>query len=441
MRASSMFSVAVRLNAAIDAASSLPRFGTCVSNIIEFRAERDIEEEEEEEDAAEPVDKKVKSTSVDIDQFINTAQRKFLRMTKSSEISGWAAVFDRDKTETVTVRDVITIDETTKNAEQLLFDKAPIKEGTYGDVQAQETKVDPSVRNARDYLYSEGHFTCSEALIAHVKDIWRREMYPQDGIRVVPYKINCYGPDGMFAEHKDTPDLNMVGTFLLGLGATKRNDEIPPHLIVGGETWKNPSLGHCCCFYTDVPHQVQTNGCYRATLSFKIYCDAGTTRQEIPDMLLSTAKSTFPKNEPLGLLMSHKYSMHSKALKGFDSVMFNIVQQCGLYERIELVPVVIFTQGSSNEDDSIHMDTMTSDVYRLTDADLAYLMDEPDAQDPQPFDQEIDFYRISKGFQWKFDHQEAVEYTGNESQSENLESIYLNMALVAWPIRDAERIE
>jgi hypothetical protein len=169
----------------------------------------------------------------------------------------------------------------TTNDIKALYDRAPVTEGTHG--AGLETRVDAAVRAARDYYFDRGHFSVSPAMLERVRAAWSKHMGgTAEAVMCVPYKINCYAPDGHFAEHRDTPDVNMIGTVLVGLGeqwpedtrarcAGSWNDQYececvrPVHLtaaVDGGEDvqWTKTSVGTVCCFYTDVPHRVKPHG-------------------------------------------------------------------------------------------------------------------------------------------------------------------------------------
>jgi hypothetical protein len=241
-----------------------------------------------------------------------------------------------------------------KGVAKLLFDNAPAV-GVYGDAVTLETKVDELVRKARDYYFDDpskpgtGHFTCNKEMIDEVAQSWCYQMYPgesaMDAIRVVPYKINCYGPDGMFAEHKDTPDLNLIGTVVLCLAEDGKNVANTPHLMAwaGKERFSMQSAANsACCFFTDVTHKVQATGNYRATLSFKVYLDKPDyARERLPELLLAEARKALPADCTVGFLLSHKYSHSSSALKGHDAMFHTVLEQCGLYKSIEVVPVLV----------------------------------------------------------------------------------------------------
>lgn len=93
------------------------------------------------------------------------------------------------------------------------FDNAP--QAGYGDVRAQETKVDLIVRDAHEITKDE--FEVESALLGKIVELWGKHFFPTR-VRAEPYKINVYGPGGHFKPHKDTPEKNLVGTFLVGLG-------------------------------------------------------------------------------------------------------------------------------------------------------------------------------------------------------------------------------
>ncbi|TFY77293.1 hypothetical protein EWM64_g6714, partial [Hericium alpestre] len=71
----------------------------------------------------------------------------------------------------------------------------------FGDIRAQETKVDSEVRNAREIPASQ--FTVESELLASIADCWTKDFLPS-AVRVEPYKIHLYGPGGHFKTHRDT---------------------------------------------------------------------------------------------------------------------------------------------------------------------------------------------------------------------------------------------
>jgi hypothetical protein len=334
---------------------------------------------------------------------------------------------------------------------KLLFDNAPAV-GVYGDAVTLETKVDESVRKARDYYFDDpsrpgtGHFTCDEELLEEVARKWCDNMYPGrdavDAIWVVPYKINCYGPDGMFAEHKDTPDVNLIGSVVLGLVQEGEDVKNTPHLIAwaGKELFsmRDTEINSACCFFTDVTHKVQATGNYRATLSFKVFLDKPEhARERLPELLLAEARKALPADRAVGFLLSHKYSHSSSALKGHDAMFHTVLEQCGLYKSIEVVPVLMTVEGVVG-DGGYQVTGVVSTVYRITDDDLlrCFHAPKPDwmrrsKKERLKGSEEIPFFVVAPGYTWDYRHVEGAEHTGNESRAEDLQSVYIHKAVIA----------
>jgi hypothetical protein len=151
------------------------------------------------------------------------------------------------------------------------------EESPYGDVATLSTQTDPSVRKARQIDFTEE--MVGPHLLEAVRDAWAVKMYPAK-VRVEPYKINLYPEDGMFKQHKDTPADQLIGTLLVGLGYSKKSDEVAgKHLKIYSEGTTNDwacDERQWCAFYSDVVHEVVpfAGSGIRGTLPFKIYaCD------------------------------------------------------------------------------------------------------------------------------------------------------------------------
>src|SRR6201996_3171229 len=89
----------------------------------------------------------------------------------------------------------------------------------YGDVAAQETKIDPEIRKAFEMKSSE--FSCNDSILEVLAREWSEHFIPRK-VRVESYKINIYPPGGHFKSHRDTPEKDLVGTFIVGLFETER---------------------------------------------------------------------------------------------------------------------------------------------------------------------------------------------------------------------------
>ena len=83
----------------------------------------------------------------------------------------------------------------------------------YGDVAAQETKIDPEIRKAFEMKSSE--FSCNDSILEVLAREWSKHFIPRK-VRVESYKIHIYPPGGHFKTHRDTPEKDLVGTFVIG---------------------------------------------------------------------------------------------------------------------------------------------------------------------------------------------------------------------------------
>ena len=92
----------------------------------------------------------------------------------------------------------------------------------YGDMQSFETKVDSEVRHAREIPASE--FEVQPKVLEKIQNLWGKHSLPRK-LRAQPYKIHLYGPGGHFKSHLDTPETDLFGTFLIGLGDTSSTSE------------------------------------------------------------------------------------------------------------------------------------------------------------------------------------------------------------------------
>jgi len=139
----------------------------------------------------------------------------------------------------------------------------------FGDVKNLTTKIDLSVRNARELTADQ--FDVDPSVCDELARAWSTCMFPRR-VKVVPYKINVYGPGGKFNNHLDTPQLGLVGTALVGL---HDSTDIGAGLSLnhGAFNWR-ANRGDLLLMYPDVPHEVlEVTSGYRATIAFKIMAD------------------------------------------------------------------------------------------------------------------------------------------------------------------------
>ncbi|KAJ6597276.1 hypothetical protein DFH09DRAFT_1134129 [Mycena vulgaris] len=343
----------------------------------------------------------------------------------------------------------------------------------YGDVKAQETKVDPAVRDAREIPASE--FSVAPELINRVQEIWGEASFFPTHVRAEPYKIHLYGPGGKFKAHRDTPETDLVGTFLLGLGDTSKTVEDAWYgafeIKSNGTRWARHTahLGSWVAFYPDVDHAVrEIKTGHRAVIAFKIFRQHLETaevpadeklRGEIKDVLMQL-------QNPYGILLQHHYSAGTAELNGFDAALHAAADETG---DVKLLPVLIRWTASLYEDYGYggvgSKAKCNADVFPMTethvDAVLTHIRaggDEPSGSSKSKLfvdlkgtnaewisshsTESIPFY--SPGFSgtsiaWREDIQDAIEHTGNESRPHEEDSIYLSYAVVVLPKRGTKR--
>jgi hypothetical protein len=110
----------------------------------------------------------------------------------------------------------------------------------YGDVHEQVTRVNEEVRSAREITTE--HFCVETKVIREVERLWAKHFLPGN-VRAEPYKIQLYN-QGHFKAHRDTPEENLVGTFLLGLGEDYLRWMGPKgSLVVDGQNTRPAELG------------------------------------------------------------------------------------------------------------------------------------------------------------------------------------------------------
>lgn len=307
---------------------------------------------------------------------------------------------------------------------------------SFGDQMNLKTVVDENVRKGRDI--DSASFQVSDEIIKYVEDTWNSHFYPSN-VKAVPYKINLYQKGDKFIGHKDTPDKNLVGTFLLGL-SHEESDSLkvltrPNASHNQYDIWEDSRIGTWCAFHADVPHEVEHNeDCIRATMSFKIYTtqnvyEISKLSEQYADEYLR--KNPMPKSsvndETIGIILSHDYSVNTTTLKGVDNLWYHVATKISK-TPVELIPVVLKTSMYWYRD-SEPAPSVSMNVYPLTTQHLLYLNGE-DVPKPAEYP-EIKFYKLSyDGYQWSCETESYIEYTGNESQPQSEDSLYIHRALI-----------
>jgi hypothetical protein len=301
-------------------------------------------------------------------------------------------------------------------------------DASYGNLANMTTDIDHNVRMARDI--SADHFEISQEFCEELAKIWKKDFEWNGQIIVRPYKINIYTSGGLFKEHKDTPSKNLIGTFLVGLGDTSNPGRLAfPDIH---RSWDSAKLGNYCAFYTDVSHQVKKLDIgIRANLSFKVYAsesiDMNGSSYLLPHLLpfidIWKNSSLNKYDKPFGILLTHDYSLTADHFKGNDRAYYDFFNSLG--KQIDVLPVIIRIDGNWDEDDG----SCKTGVYPLLESSIDYLIGKTDIQPIHPYT-DLKFYGAPSGYQWKENYTPYCEYTGNECQPAEIDSLYLHRALI-----------
>jgi len=313
-----------------------------------------------------------------------------------------------------------------KEVVQCLWTKAP--SSGYGDMKEMETKFDTSVRNAKELLWEKG-VTAEKIMIQKISELWSDHMSPKD-VRVEPYKMNIYGPGGHFQEHRDTPEKDLVGTFLVGLGDTSDScltvDKV--------HHWRSKA-GSWCAFYPDVGHKIDMiNSGYRATLAFKVFSDKPeaipnnyNVRRIVDEMLSQWER-------PYGFILHHKYSLADVTLKGCDCTLQSLLSVVP-GTRLRLVPVVVKYKANKPYEEKTESYTgvypiLAETVLHCENGKKAVRLDVLDPDIQALCGSDTPFFEMEQILKWKHEETSAVAYTGNNSENGSVNSVYIAKALL-----------
>jgi mRNA-degrading endonuclease YafQ of YafQ-DinJ toxin-antitoxin module len=291
-----------------------------------------------------------------------------------------------------------------------LYDNHAVQ-GTYGDMTTCTTKVDPTIRSARDIL----DFQVKDECIRVLKGEWDKHMYPSCA-SVVPYKLHLYGPKDHFAPHKDTPETGLIGTIVLSIDHT--ND------FEGGElSFDNMKVSFrgwdskCVMFFPDLVHEVKPvkkGYCARAT--FKVFAsNPPQSKVSFDEAALSFAKNLFEgyETQDFGVLFGFQYSNDAQVLKGNDQRVYEILMHL-FPQNSHLIPVKV----------NMNMEEEHAHVYDISDSALE--------KEESIFERTIVFGDMNEGVTWKDEHDPGAEHAGNSAREESRDSIYVHMAFIHY---------
>ena len=277
----------------------------------------------------------------------------------------------------------------------------------------------------------------------------------------MPYKIHIYGPEGQFKPHKDTPEKNLVGTFLVGLGDTTKPGN---HLVLNGSKSYGSHANYWVAFYPDIPHEVtRIESGYRAVIAFKIFrrdnapetSSTGVHEADIgaPEALASNdfnvdlqvaVESVLADlcsiGKPFAFHLTHLYNKSLIEPVGFDNILFLTAMKQRV-THVRLLPVLCNRRYSSGEEIEGGV-LVQSSVYPFTDDHMDFLLGDEGALERESVQwlkglEGIPFWSLKEdwraGVMWNEDYDEGAEYTGNESRASDEYSVYLTWAMIVFP--------
>jgi hypothetical protein len=318
--------------------------------------------------------------------------------------------------------------------------------GTFGDLAAMETRVDPLVRSGRELPASR--FAVTPDLSAWVERTWAEHFQPAR-VRVEPYKINIYGPGDRFSAHRDTPETGLVGTFLLALGGWGNPFDgggLVVHDVGGCHRWDGAT--GWAAFHPFLLHEVEPVAAgARMTVAFKVFATGENDARDEPafdEAILTEAADRIAlcQNESgqVGVLLSFAYSLNCSALCGRDLLMYRILERLG---TVESIPVAVHMEASNRAQESFFW-ADDAHVYALSPENLeCILASNGDAKQVEKSDDPplvpIPFIPLDQGFCIYNASRAASEWTGNYAEPANVNTLYVHRALVVTARHAQER--
>ena len=333
----------------------------------------------------------------------------------------------------------------------------------FGNVMMQETQHNDNIRSSRELDITQ--FTVSQKTLDDIALRWGEEFVPEsfhvytthetlrkhgqklvpESVMVQPYKIVIYGPGDHFQFHKDTPEQNLCGTFLISLyNNCKPYDAFEIRQHGKSSDWS----GRWCAFYPDIPHRVKPlESGYRAVLSFKIYAKNQENPQEwgtnlaAKMQLESFVEEIQRLDVSVGILLNHHYGYDSKSIYGCDKLLLDALKRKGL--DVDMQPVLIHFSGMGPYPGDYYRSgpqgSLSSYVYSITDEALEYVRKRLSGIGEEEFEKlskEIVFFdgEVGNGDGlWEKEEEQSIEYTGNESQAHSEKSVYVRYAAIVQP--------
>ncbi|KAI0764352.1 hypothetical protein BD413DRAFT_615801 [Trametes elegans] len=317
--------------------------------------------------------------------------------------------------------------EVTEKKLKAWYDKADVS--GFGDAQEQVTRYDEKIRNAREIPASQ--FSVPPTLIEQIRECWDSRFPANAGVHIEPYKIHLYGPGGHFKMHRDTPQTDLVGTFLVGLGDTVSDRYWGSSNKEGLRILNQPVSSH-------------EGECIQALPRQRGRC-AVPTLDEPPDEQVMDVLSKM--RAPYGLLMEHRYAYGTSKFSGFDVCLLQCVRSLpGVVVRDLPVIVEAFSEWGGPDGEDFNS-TCTTSVYPMTSGHVEALMTVGDAEygrishaecgcDWLEEVKKVPFFGVDlrmAAMLIKDEEAETVNYVGNEAEAWRRDSVYFSYAVVVLP--------
>ncbi|KAG6828510.1 hypothetical protein H0H92_007727 [Tricholoma furcatifolium] len=310
------------------------------------------------------------------------------------------------------------------------FDNATIS--GYGDNRARETKVDSTVRDAREITADEFQRRSGQSA--------KEFSFRAPNFVSYPIKFTFTDQEVTSKHIATTPEMNLVGTFLLGLGDTCPDDGC----FTIGEEKLRADVGHWVAFYPDIPHAISPlpDDSYRAVLAFKVFRDGDPaeahliSREVILHQRVEDVVNSIPR--PFGIILDHDYCMGTTQPNGYDAILLAAVQQ-RKDSIIHFMPVVLESDAflDCTGDDDAEESTWRTSVYPFLPAhiEIANRRATPETERTIKVFSEwenVPFFCHKfnrRAVVWSRE-EELENNTGNEYDSRRETTIYLSHALL-----------
>lgn len=211
------------------------------------------------------------------------------------------------------------------------------KPAEFGDLLQQKTRTDDNVRKGFDIPFGvevNGHIMSNKYDLKNLETLFM-EKTGYLNIKIVPYKFNIYEEGDFFAEHRDSPEKNLIATIIYVISGKGGS------FYLNGQNIES-SKDTLIFFYPEIPHEVKDVSVKRITMTFKVFT---LSEVHIPNPNISMIASNLSKRIKIGdaILLNGGYSFFQEEIpfvpKGLDKTLFDALKE--LDYDYELRPVIV----------------------------------------------------------------------------------------------------